>query len=203
MEEEKGDIKSPIWLIGDSPPKRYEDVKHPFDTRHPAVHNIWTPIAYKIQSKIYKEKSIFFDIDDDNKRYILNAVTGSDIKPKDNAFEWDNAELDSQLRKMTHLIKNYKPAMIITFGAFAFEFIRRCDDSDSIKYRKYGYWGAKNLGKCFLAAIEKKRIVSLLHISISYKWLSSHRQFTNDNDGNYFDFVSDKLYPRFIEIYKI
>jgi hypothetical protein len=40
-----GDPDFPIWLLGDSNPKGWQSVlETPLDPRHPARHNIWTPV---------------------------------------------------------------------------------------------------------------------------------------------------------------
>ncbi len=50
MGKESGDKKSPIWLLGDSNHEGWEYyLETPFDRRHPAIHNIWTPVIDIIQ----------------------------------------------------------------------------------------------------------------------------------------------------------
>ncbi|KAA6323218.1 hypothetical protein EZS27_027322 [termite gut metagenome] len=84
MNKSKGNPNTKIWLIGDSAPEKWEkDLTHPFDERHPVIHNIWTPIIYKIQKLIYDEKSIL--ISDDF--FIRNAVEKACTKPKNNIKE--------------------------------------------------------------------------------------------------------------------
>ena len=206
MKDEKGNAGSPIWLIGDSTPKRWEnDLEYPLDERHPVIHNIWTPIIYRIQKRIYQEKSIMIDMNNDL-FYIRNAVTKVDMKPGNSDKCWQKTDLNEQLMKMKNNINKYDPQMLITFGAFAFEFVRRCSESEfEFKKEKYGYWGVKKLRKEFIDAItDKKKIVPLLHVTISRRsWRKNHINFTNDDKGNYFDFTADRLYKRIMEILKI
>lgn len=54
MKDHTGDLSFPIWLLGDSNPKNWQDrLDTPLDPRHPAVHNIWTPIIDIIQREVY------------------------------------------------------------------------------------------------------------------------------------------------------
>jgi hypothetical protein len=122
---------APIWLIGDSDPEKWRSpcLEFVFDDRHPTIHNIWTPILYKMQKKIYKLKS---KIIDDDQFYIRNAIEDASMKPGRNDHNWDagtvgqvKAEyLKLQMGAMKNLINQHEPKMVITFGAFAFEFIR-------------------------------------------------------------------------------
>ncbi|MDR2481147.1 MAG: hypothetical protein LBD07_02505 [Spirochaetaceae bacterium] len=203
MKTYHGNTYAPIWLIGDSAPSHWIDVlEHPFDQRHPAVHNIWTPIIYRIQRYIYKKKSVIID-DEENRFFIKNAVSQDNKKPARDIEIWDKyIDLNSELIDMKNSIEKYNPKMVITFGTFAFEFIRRCYILKKDLWYKYGHWGAKNLGEIFIKNIKDKEIIiPLLHISISNgNWLSSHKQFKNNENGNYFDFVALNLYERIIDV---
>ena len=45
MNRDSGSRNFPIWLIGDSSPAEWEAyLVDPLDSKHPARHNIWTPI---------------------------------------------------------------------------------------------------------------------------------------------------------------
>jgi hypothetical protein len=210
----RGTETSPIWLIGDSDPKnwRHPKMEFVFDDRHPTIHNIWTSIIYKIQKKVYNQESKMID---DEKFYIRNAIEDAGMKPKSKDRLWDDSTigvaksnyLASQMNDMKGLINKYEPKMIITFGAFAFEFIRRCNELTNYPFRK---WSVKELRKEFINSINNKKIIiPLLHRSISMGFfLSSHEQFSHDSiednpNGNYFKYVSEKLYQRIIEILKL
>jgi hypothetical protein len=201
MKDKKGNIKkSPIWLIGDSPPKDCTDVlDYPLDQRYSTVHNIWTPILYRILKKYTKENSIYIDFD--KKLYIRNAVTKEYLKPK-NIVGWENEEFKLEFKKMKNRIIKKWPSMIITFGSFPFEFIRRCHPKkeEDFEEHSYRYWGVDKLGESFDKAIKDKEciIIPLLHTSNIN--LNNHKIFTHNKSRNYFDFVAYKLYSRFIEI---
>lgn len=88
---------------------------------------------------------------------------------------------------------NFKPKVIITFGAFAFEFVRRaCDNEFAVLF---GKWSSKRLGEEFRKRIELYEpsginILPLLHVSISRgRFLESHRYFVGEGGkepANYF-----------------
>ena len=204
---------SPIWLIGDSDPKNWTppDLEFVFDDRHPTIHNIWTSIMYKIQKKVYKCKEKLID---DEEFYIRNAIEDSTMKPDQYTHLWNDSigldksnYLKSQMDDIKKIINKNDPKMIITFGAFSFEFIRRCYGLKEYPFRT---WSAKKLRKEFINSItNKKKIIPLLHRSISMGYfLSSHRQFSHDTsvnniNGNYFEYVSERLYIRMIEILEL
>jgi hypothetical protein len=205
---------APIWLIGDSDPKNWgpPSLEFVFDDRHPTIHNIWTSILYKIQKKVYKLKS---KIIDDDQFYIRNAIGQAGMKPGKNDRSWDADivgqekayYLRRQMNTMNALIDKYEPKMIITFGAFAFEFVRRCYGFTG---NPFGHWDTKELRKEFIDSIAKNKIiVPLLHRSISMgHFITSHNRFSHDTiedniNGNYFEFVSEKLYGRMIIILKL
>lgn len=196
--ESHGLKESPVWLIGDSDPKNSgSKLKHVFDDRHPVIHNIWTPIIYRIQKKLYREKNKMIEDDD---FYVTNAISDPGKRPKENVRSWDTEYLEKRMQEIKALINNYNPPMIITFGSFAFEFIRRCEGEEATPYK---YWNTEKMHEQFLISIEnKKRVIPLLHRSISMgHFLTSHGIFSDDNK-NYFKFVSENLYTRMIDIMK-
>ena len=210
----RGNISSPIWLIGDSDPvKSGPALQYVLDNRHPVIHNIWTPIIYNIQKKIFKEEGKL--VDDDF--FMINAISDVKRKPvksdekyiewtEDNIGEEKAVYLKEMMKKMKELISknNDKIKMLITFGKFSFEFIRRCEGEKPVPLTK---WKTRELRSEFVDAIKKeKRIVPLLHRSISSgNFVTSHKYFSdteNDNnmEGDYFKFVSENLYRRFIKL---
>ena len=210
--EPRGNISSPVWLIGDSDPKNsVQDLQYVFDTRHPVIHNIWTPIIYNIQKKIYDEKK---QLVDDN-FFIINAISDFKRKPvrHEEYFTQWNAEnlgeekavyLKEMMEKIKGLIGENDPKMLITFGKFSFEFIRRCEGEDEIPLSK---WDTRKLRIQFVNAINNEsKIVPLFHRSISSgNFVVSHKLFSHpENDynieGDYFKFVSEMLYRRFIKL---
>ena len=91
MLQESGNKNSSVWLIGDFSPPRWSDkLDVPLDPRHPARHNIWTPILEGIQRRV-------FDGDRrrvaDSQLYVRNAVHNPQDKPSPTDKEWGSTTL--------------------------------------------------------------------------------------------------------------
>ena len=193
MQRESGSRESFIWLIGDSSPKAWAAyLDDPLDSRHPARHNIWTPILDGIQKHVFIEGRRRVD---DSRLYIRNAVHDPDDKPSYGATEW-GPKLCKETKVLGKLLGT-KPRLVFTFGAFAFEFTRR---SLSIgPPRSQRYWSTKALGAAFRQSVKdfkpcKLNVVPLLHVSIARRYfLTSHKHFTGQCEGNYFCFVSREV----------
>ena len=184
----------PIWLIGDSSPARWEaHLDDPLDSRHPARHNIWTPILEGIQSHLFsslRSRLVTNDL------YIRNAVHNAREKPSGRVVEW-SPRLEEETRELGRLLAVHSPRLVLSFGAFAFEFARRSCDEDP--RRAFGYWSTERLGQQFRQRIGKFapneiNLVPLLHVSIARRYfLESHRKFTQDENGNYFEHVAQEI----------
>ena len=98
---------------------------------------------------------------------------------------------------MSRLLDENKPTLVLSFGAFAFEFMRRSLGESS--HREFRYWNAEKLGKAFRSRLatesdESVRLVPLLHVSIARgKLVSVHENFTSMDNGNYFDYVGERI----------
>ena len=195
MKSSHGKPVFPIWLIGDSNPKNWEEyLKYPFDPRHPIVHNIWTSVLDVVQRELYKKNGKRLNAED---IYIRNAIKKAASKPKGNEINW-SIEIKAKQASLKGLINKYKPTMILTFGAFAYEFVRRVRDMGP--ERRYGYyWTTAKLSAEFGEAINNFdvrdiNIFPLLHRSIAGRYLKiSHQRFSNDVKGNYFEYVGVRL----------
>ena len=193
MEPESGCKDSPVWLIGDSPPERWKDLLSvPLDSRHPARHNIWTPIVDGIQERVFQCERLRVDT---SRLYVRNAVDCYKLKEEGRKINWKS--LNNEAEKLGELLECHEPPLVFTFGAFAFEFARRSLGED--KGRAYSYWSAKQLGKQFRDrtsnfSIDCINLIPLLHVSIARgKFMVAHHHFTCDEDGNYFDYVASKI----------
>lgn len=193
MKHEYGDPKSPIWLIGDSPPKNEktrEKLYYPFDPRHPAIHNIWTPIENKIQENLFLEGKRF----NSKKMYIRNAISKPEYKDEARSKVWESHNLEYELKTLNKLIDENSVRVIFTFGAFAYEFTRRaCNVSPKFAYN---YWSTKKLSIAFkesLKSFDKDDpvIIPLLHVSIARgNFDKSHEYFCRSTGyRNYFDYT--------------
>lgn len=193
MEREDGCKNSPIWLIGDSPPKNWkDDLRVPFDPRHPARHNIWTPIVDGIQERVYEHGQRRFDA---SRLYVRNALPSYNCKNEAKGRDWSG--LEAETGELCRLLCKHKPTLVFTFGSFVFEFVRRSRREGPT--RAYSHWSTKNLGKEFRRRVgcfdsDKINVIPLLHVSIARRhFLKSHHYFTHDKDGIYFDYVADKI----------
>jgi len=205
MEPSCGDPKFPIWLVADSPPKEWhEQLLAPLDPRHPARHNIWTPILEYTQEALYRKKKRRFDT---ARLYIRNAVTNPDNKPDARSCDWiEVPQVKVEMDKLQTEIEYFKPKIVLTFGAFAFEFLRRTEGKEPL--RRFSYWGTKLLGDEFRKSIKSYdpsgvNIIPLLHVSIARgKFLESHRYFVGEageEPVNYFEYVGKMLADLFLQ----
>ena len=184
MRDFTGDPEFPIWLIGDSPPKKWVDkLDTPLDPRHPARHNIWTSVADPMQDRLYRQRGLRLDT---SRLYIRNAMLS----------------LDEQIQlsgpRLKELLDKYRPSVVLTFGASAFMIALFASGEVPQKL----YKTTKLLGEQFRSRIEKYdehkvNIIPLLHVSIARRWfLSAHRDFVGTYGSmppNYFDYVGIKL----------
>ena len=181
IKRESGERAYPIWLI--------------VNPKHPAVrHNIWTPVLAEIQDKVYRE--IHTRIDTSN-LYVRNAVCDSEVVP--NTLNWWGAEVAQEIEMFREIVLENKPKIIITFGAFPFEFLRRVYEIKPEKGPKF--WGTSNLGDEFGRAIENfdinktNQIPLLRRVISSGKFIEDHNYFGE----NYFQYVGTKIAEKIIE----
>jgi hypothetical protein len=199
LKEEHGCRKSAIWLLGDSNPKNWQDkLKYPFDPRHPAIHSIWTPVADRIQDRVYRKLKARVDF---QRIYIRNAIADPSVKPHSSKKDWEK-EVNSKIPKLWKLLDEYRPKILFSFGSFSFEFARR-----TLKYKDikpYNYWSTERLGGGFrksISSFDLKQInlIPLLHVSIARRYyIKSHKNFCGNEvpvhqDANYFNWTGERL----------
>ncbi len=200
MRREDGCPEFPIWLLGDSNPRHWEDVLvTPLDPRHPARHNIWTSVLEIVNDQVFRACRSRLD---GSRIYIRNAVEREKDKPTDDALEWTGKVTD-ELEALRQLIRRHNPRLLLSFGAFAFEFARRV--LGETPHRCYSSCGARELGAEFrerMNHISAARInlLPLLHISISGgKCIQSHDYYCNEVGANYFQHVGSALARTLLE----
>ncbi len=191
---ESGNKNSSIWLIGDSSPPRWSEyLDEPLDSRHPARHNIWTPVLEGIQKQAFLGDRRRVD---DSQLYVRNAVHNPEDKPLGIAMEWGSKLLE-ETDDFGKLLGTYAPPLVFTFGAFAFEFARRSLAREPRK--SFRYWTATTLSAEFRQSVGKfnpreVNVFPLLHVSIARgHFLKSHENFTGESNGNYFDLVAREI----------
>lgn len=177
---ESGERTFPIWLL--------------FNPKHPVVrHYIWALVLAEIQDKLYRE--LHTRIDTTN-IYIRNAVRDSTIVP--NTVTWWDAELTTEIALFREIVTEHQPKILISFGSFPFEFVRRVYEIKPEKGPKY--WCTSNLGDEFGKSIEDfdvnktNRIPLLRRVVESDKFIEDQRHFEN-----YYHYVGTKIAEKIIE----
>lgn len=203
MKDSIGDEKFPVWLIADSEPERWQKVlESPLDSRHPARHSIWTSVLDYMQEEFYKREKLRFD---STKLYIRNAIKRAEDKPDAKSINW-SLYLQSEIEAFRERLTQHKPLVVLTFGAFAFEFLRRVCKREPIY--AFTHWNTEQLGKEFRKALNsydpiQTNVVPLLHVSISRgKFLQAHQGFVGiikEEPVNYFEYVGKQLANLFLE----
>lgn len=203
MKDYTGDPKFPVWLVADSEPKNWRHLLvTPLDPRHPARHSIWTPVLEYIQETLYRLDRRRFNTET---LYIRNAVTNPDDKPDGLRLNWTQ-ELQKKTDSLRSNLVRFNPRLVLTFGAFAFEFVRRSRNEEPVF--PYSHWSTLRLGTEFKSRItsfnaSNINVLPLLHVSISRgRFLESHKYFVGEERGespNYFEFVGTKLAELFLE----
>lgn len=185
MKRETGERSYPIWLL--------------FNPKHPAVrHYIWTPVLAEIQDKVYRELRTRIDT---TNIYIRNAVSNSGIVP--NTLNWWGTDVANEIELLREIVLEHQPKLLITFGAFPFEFVRRVYEIKPEKGPKA--WGTSNLGDEFGKAIDTfdinktNRIPLLRRVIESDKFIEDDTHFCGKDVDSYFHFVGTKIAERIIE----
>lgn len=198
MKKEIGELRFPIWMLGDSEPNQWKDrLDDPLDKRHPSRHNIWTSILDVIQGEVFIALGKRVDAD---RMYLRNAVQNAVTKPSkpfSQTLIW-HKEAVASLAEYTQLIEKYKPPIVLTFGWFAFAFGLRANGEVHQGWSRHSSQTAL-LGDEFRRRIaefniNRTNIIPLLHRSIAGgNFLSGHTEFCGATGANYFDEVGESL----------
>lgn len=202
MRDSTGDPKFPVWLVADSAPRNWHRLLLiPLDPRHPARHNIWTSVLECMQDTLYRRERRRFDT---KRLYIRNVITNPDDKPESVRLNWAE-ELEARTNSLRVNLLRFKPKVVLTFGSFAFEFLRRaCGEKPKFPH---SHWSTAQLGIEFRKRTSSYdasaiNIFPLLHVSIARgRFLESHRYFVGgegNESPNYFEFVGTKLAELFL-----
>lgn len=192
IKRETGEKSYPIWLL--------------FNPKHPAIrHYIWTPVLAEIQDKVFRE--LHTRINTTN-MYIRNVVSNSGIVP--NTLNWWGTEVSNEIELLRELVNEHQPKILISFGAFPFEFVRRVYEIRPEKGPKA--WGTSNLGDEFGRAMKSfdinrtNRIPLLRRVVDSGKFIEEDPDLHKEDEDhyfeevdNYFHFVGSKIAEKIIE----
>jgi hypothetical protein len=110
MKRAAGDPLCPIWLLGDSNPRNWEDrLETPLDPRHPARHSIWTPILDGIQDNVFRVVKRRVNT---RHLYIRNAVGNVAAKPHGNSSAWTD-KTQAEIHELRVLVGGHRPFLIL------------------------------------------------------------------------------------------
>lgn len=182
LKRESGERTFPIWLL--------------FNPKHPVVsHYIWTPVLTEIQDIVYREMHTRINTTD---IYFRNVVEDSTKVPK--TVNWWGPQVGAEIDRFREIVLEHNPKLLISFGAFPFEFMRRVYDIKPEKGPKS--WGNSELGHEFIKSMENfdinntNRIPLLRHMASSGKYKEDRNQ---DYYENYIHFVGTKIAEKIIE----
>lgn len=174
VKREWGDRTYPIWLL--------------VNPKHSSVRqNIWAPVLNEVQDKVYRKirKRI-----DTTEIYIRNVVCDSEIVP--NTLNWWGSEVSKEIELFREIVLEHKPIILISFGAFPFEFLRRVKKSKPEKGPKS--WGNANLEDEFKRSIDNFDINKTNSIPLLRRLFVSRA-----DDENYFHYTGTLLSEKIIE----
>ncbi|MHB8076448.1 hypothetical protein E4K67_27145 [Desulfosporosinus fructosivorans] len=184
LKRESGEREYPIWIL--------------FNPKHPISHDNWTPVLDQIQDKVYRKLNTRIDSSD---IYFRNAVRDISIVP--NTLNWWGPEVAKEIEMFREIALKYKPTILFSFGAFAFEFLRRVYEIKPEKGPKS--WSTSLLGDEFERSMEnfdinKTNIIPLLHrVGVSASFLDTQNYFCRKDSENYYHYVGSRLAEKIIE----
>lgn len=185
MKREIGERSYPIWLL--------------INPKYPAVrHDIWRPILDEIQDRVFRELHTRIDV---SNMYIRSAVGEGGIVP--NTLNWWGREVAREIEYYREIVDLHKPKMLISFGAFPFEFARRVYQIKPEKGPKA--WSTALLREEFDKAIEsfdfkQTNLIPLLRRVVAADKPAENRDILVPTDrDDYFQYVGLKLADKIIE----
>ena len=178
-----GDRNYPIWLIINP---KYPNV----------ISDIWGHVLDEIQDKVYRE--IHARIDTSN-IYIRSVVSDCGIVPS--TLNWWGNEVATEIKLLREIILEHNPKMLISFGAFPYEFMRRVFEIKPEKGPKY--WGVSILKDEFERSLKNFDVIHtnmiplLRRVLVKDKFIESHDYFSDSQQ--YFQEVGIKIAERIIQ----
>lgn len=185
MGRDSGEKAYPIWLLVNP---KYTAVRY----------DIWRPVLDEIQDKVYRE--LHTRIDTTN-IYFRSAVSNSEIVP--NTLNWWGREVAKEIDLFREIVLEHKPKMLISFGAFPFEFVRRGFEIKPEKGPKA--WGTSILRDEFERSMENFDINNTNRIPLLRRVVASDNQREDPNfvsrteRETYFHHVGTKIAEKIIE----
>ncbi|MCO5387233.1 hypothetical protein [Desulfosporosinus sp.] len=182
---ELGERTYPIWLL--------------INPKYPGVrHDIWRPVLDEIQDRVFRE--LHTRIDTSN-IYIRSAVCDGGIVP--NTLNWWGKEVAKEIDFYREIVLKHKPKMLISFGAFPFEFARRVFEVKPEKGPKA--WSTSILKDEFESSIDNfdinqiNRIPLLRRVVATDKFVETGNFLSRTDRETYFQHVGGKIAEKIIE----
>lgn len=185
LERDLGNINSPIWLL--------------INPKYPTVINeIWRHVLDEIQDKVYRaiESRI-----DNNNIYIRSVVSDCGIVP--NSLNWWSKEVAVEIKLLRELILEYDPKMLISFGGFPFEFLRRVFEIKPQKGPRY--WSAAIIEDEFDKSLKKfdmnhANIIPLVRrVGSRERLIEKNNCFSSNDKEEYFLYAGAQISEKLIQ----
>lgn len=185
MKRELGDRTYPIWLL--------------INPKYPGVrHDIWRPVLDEIQDRVFREFQTRIDT---SNIFMRSAVGDGGIVP--NTLNWWGNEVAKEIEYYRAIIHEHKPKMLISFGAFPFEFARRVYEVKPEKGPKA--WSTALLKDEFEKSVENfdinktNRIPLLRRVIATDKFVENRNFLSRTDRETYFQHVGTKIAEKIIE----
>jgi hypothetical protein len=185
MKRELGNRTYPIWLL--------------VNPKYPAVHHdIWRPVLDEVQDRVFRELQTRIET---SNIYIRSAVNEGRIVP--NTLNWWGREVAKEIELYREIVHEHKPKMLISFGAFPFEFARRVYEVKPEKGPKA--WSSAILRDEFEKSMENfdinqtNRIPLLRRVIASDNFIETRNFLSRTDRETYFQHVGTKIAEKIIE----
>src|SRR5438876_1048251 len=195
MRHESGIREFPIWLLGGTEEIKWDNIEPglEIDPGPPPVLSMWNPIISRIQNIIFKriKKRI-----DELQIHIRNAIKDINYFPNPVNKIW-TPYLYNLLGEFRNLIEKHKPIILITFGAFPFEFARRAVNEEET--HPWDYWSSKRLGEEFRTRLDdfsadRTNVIPLLYeTSHNGTFQIKRSNFCGDEKIDYPDYAAELI----------
>ena len=180
-----GEKSYPIWLL--------------INPKYPSVcHELWRPVLDNIQDRVYREMHTRIDT---TNIYIRSAVSDRGIVP--NTLNWWGKEVAKEIEFFRQLVSEYKPKLLITFGAFPYEFVRRVFEILPEKGPKA--WSTSALREEFKRSMEnfdinKTNLIPLLRRVVASDKSIQNFDYSSQTDREaYFHYIGTMLAEKIID----
>lgn len=185
MKRELGERTYPIWLL--------------INPKYPSVRNdIWRPILDEIQERVFRELQTRIDT---SNIFIRSVVGDCGIVP--NTLNWWGNEVYAEIKLLGEILLEHKPKMMISFGAFPYEFVRRVFEIKPEKGPKA--WSSSILRDEFETSMENfdinqtNRIPLLRRVIATDKFIETRNYLSQTDRETYFQHVGARIAEKIIE----